>query len=192
MKLQNIFPVLISSLFCFSGPILSEENDKKGLYNTLSVGGGRVTDIDFGYLGTLGFETGLELETGLGYDFGNSRIELTYGWNGSDFENTSTSSKYVDILMQTISFNGYFDLENDSDLTPFIGAGFGTTFVETGDDDDQVNSYSIYAGLSYLISKNVDIDLKFTHRRLGDVELEGFKISDVSVNSGLLGLRFHF
>ena len=192
MKFHNLFPVLISSLFCFSGPLLSEENNKKFFYNTISVGGGRVTDIDFGYLGTLGFETGLELESGLGYDFGNSRIELTYGWNGSDFENTSTSSRYVDILMQTISFNGYFDLENDSELTPFIGAGFGTTFVETGADNDRVNSYSIYAGLSYLISRNFDIDFKFTHRRLGDVELEGLSLADLSVNSGSLGLRFHF
>ena len=44
------------------------------------------------------------MQAGLGYDFGGFRIEGLYNRSGSDFEDTTNSSTYVDIISSTCLF----------------------------------------------------------------------------------------
>jgi len=191
IKLKLLSAITIS-LSAFSSPAFAEEPNK-GIYTNFGIGGGRVTDIDFGYLGTLGFEVGIETEVGIGYAFGERyRAELNYGINGSDFENTTTSAGYVDLCMQTISLNGHFDFPNESKFTPFVGLGIGSTFVEVSGGDDTTLSLSFAIGGAYKISESFDLVGKLTHRRFGELDLGLVTIEDASVNSGVVGVRWRF
>ena len=130
MKSLNFLSLLLVGSASVPFAVIAEEVQYKGLYNNLFVGPTKVSDIDFGSLGILQFKTGLEIEGGIGYDFGKRfRSEINYAVNGSDFQNTTTSAGYVDLKTTSISLNGLIDFPNTSSLTPFVGLGIGSSKI---------------------------------------------------------------
>ena len=171
----------------------AEEVHYKGLYNSVYIGPTKVSDIDFGSLGILQFKTGLETDIGLGYDFGKRfRLEGNYNRNGSDFQNTTTSAGYVDLVTSTFSLNGLIDFPNTSSLTPFLGLGIGSSKVEVTGADDRVTSINVIAGASYKLSEKVDLVGKYNYRRFSDITLGNVAITGAYTNSFLAGINFRF
>ena len=195
MKSLNFLSLLLvgSATIPFAVNAEAEDVYYKGLYNSVFIGATKVSDIDFGSLGILQFKTGLETDIGIGYDFGKRfRLEVNYNRNGSDFENTTTSSGYVDLVTSTFSLNGLVDFPNTSSLTPFFGLGIGSSKVEVTGADDSVTSFNVIAGASYKLTEKVDLVGKYNYRSFSDITLGNALIMDSYSNSFLAGIKFHF
>jgi len=187
---------LLSTLaICFTGvssPALAEY-DYKGLYAIGYVGVNQLTDLDFGgAVGTLGFDPGIEMQAGIGYDFGRFRIEGLYNRSGSDFEDTKKSSTYVDIISSAWVANVLVDFENDSKFITSFGLGIGSTKHEVTGAEDTVLNTDLIAGIGYKITENSYLDMKYTYRIYDDITFGDVKISDESSQSLIAGLRFNF
>ena len=190
---KKLFALLAAAIAGLSSPTFAEDNDSKGLYTNIYAGAGRVTDIDFGSLGTLGFENGFEYQLGAGYDFGKRfRVEGHFNRSGSDFKNKNTSAGYVDLVVRTWGGNALIDFPNDSKTTPFIGAGIGSSLLEVEGADDTVTNTDLIAGIGYDMSNTMSLDIKYTYRMFTDVTLGSVKIDDASQHSILGGVRIRY
>ena len=109
---------------------------------------------------------GFSGEVGLGYEFKPLRIELTYALDASNLEGyNNVSGKYFKYVQggQTRKNSAfasiYWDLFPSKRLSPYIGVGIGSTFLNVGAFSDPGLSYRGYskslfgyqakAGLSY-------------------------------------------
>ena len=188
-KFLSILALCITGL---SSPVLAED-DLKGTYATGYLGVSQSTDLDFGgATGTLGFDPGIEMQAGLGYDFGRFRIEGLFNRSGSDFEDTKKSSTYVDIISSTWVANVLVDFENDSKFITSLGLGIGSTKHEVTGAEDTVLNTDLIAAIGYKITDNSYLDMKYTYRIYDDITFGDVKISDESSQSLLAGLRLNF
>ena len=195
MKLSSkLFTILTVGITGLSFPALAEEYNK-GTYYTFYAGAARFKDIYFGTPeGTLGFDPGFEYQLGFGYDYGKTlRVEGLFNKSISDFEGTSASSAYSELVSTTVGINALIDFPNESGLlTPFLGVGFGITKIEVTGADKSVGNKELIAGVGYELSDNLDFDVKYTFRFFNDMTLGLVDIKDVAMHSLLAGLRFHF
>ena len=190
---RKLFALLAAGIAGLSSPTFAEDNNSKGLYTNVYAGATRVIDIDFGSLGTLGFDYGFEYQLGVGYDFGKRfRVEGHFNRSGSDFENSNSGAGYVDLVVGTWGGNALIDFPNESKITPFIGAGFGSSKIEVTGADDSVTNTDLIAGVGYEISNKMDVDIKYTYRMFDDITLGSIGITDASMHSILAGLRSRF
>ncbi len=193
------------------------EEGNKGFYGF--VGGGITQLDDVGASETLSgtkYEIDFELDSGfsfsggLGYDFGMFRIEGSYNKANNDISSvtattggsgvTTTASGDVDIT--TWAFTGYYDFENESKWTPYVGAGIGTTKVaieqltiagiNTGDGDGDATSYLLKIGTSYEIAEKADLYGEAAFTSIDDVEIEGTDFDPTSSWTFQGGVRFRF
>ncbi len=189
---KKLFSILALCFAGLSSPIIAED-DFKGIYATGYLGINQVTDLDFGgSLGTLGFDPGIEMQAGLGYDFGAFRIEGLYNRSGSDFEDTKKSSTYVDIISSTWVANVLVDFTNDSKFITSLGVGIGSTKHEVTGAEDTVLNTDLIAGVAYKITENSYLDIKYTYRIYDDITFGDVEISDEFSQSLLAGLRLNF
>lgn len=156
-----------------------------------------------------------------GYDFGFVRLEgeLSYkhaeiksitDQDGFRFQNVNGS-----LGAQAMMFNGFFDLHNNSRITPYFGGGVGvaglflsdTTGIDTsggtaqritlyGEADDAVFAYQVGAGMEIDINRFYSLDIGYryfvTDRATFDSDLgisPSMKFESHNVN---LGVRFKF
>ena len=124
---------------------------------------------------------------GAGYKFQWFRTDLTADYGTRAKYTGDTTSMPGDFTAKIDSFtamaNIYGDLGTWWGLTPYIGAGFGTTRLSTSDFSqhflpavaavDTTNKWNFawayMAGISYRISGNYNIDLGYRHIDMGDV-----------------------
>ena len=185
--------------------------DRDGFY--LGAGAGLSfsgnSDID----GT-GINTSADLdETGsfsgmFGHAYANGlRAELEFGYRNSDVDGlTGAANPQGDIGALHLMVNGYYDWQNSTAFTPYLGAGIGAARVDfdgvnpvggsTLDDSGTVFAYQGIAGVSYTLSDQ--FDLFADYRYMGALE------SDLKTNAGtivdadfedhriMVGLRFFF
>ena len=156
----------------------------------------------------LGFDSSTSFDIGVGYKFNNwFRADITGEWRGSaNFHGSQsipvgsalalvnhqvgvdnyTASKSEAVFMA----NAYVDLGTWWCVTPFIGAGVGTSYNRIsgfrddgftftggalsnstfyGDDAGKWNfAWAVYAGLSYQVTQNVAIELAYRYISLGN------------------------
>ena len=187
-KLLSVLALCITGL---SSPVFAED-DLKGIYATGYLGVSQSTDLDFGgATGTLGFDPGIEMQAGLGYDFGGFRIEGLYNRSGSDFEDTTKSSTYVDIISSTWVANVFMDFNNDSKFVTSLGVGIGGTKHEVASDEDTVLNTDFMVGVGYQITDNTILDIKYTYRIYDDITFGDVRISDESSQSILAGMKIY-
>lgn len=178
-----------------------------------------VTNSDFN--DRVEFDPGISIGGTAGYDFGIVRLEgeLSYkhaeiksvtDQNGFQFRNVDGS-----IGAQALMFNGFFDLHNNSRITPYLGGGIGfaglylsdTTGIDTsggsaqrvilyGDSDDAVFAYQLGAGMEIDLNRFYSLDIGYryfvTDRATFDSDLgitTGMKFESHNAN---LGFRFKF
>ncbi|MBZ9936666.1 porin family protein [Mesorhizobium sp. BR1-1-16] len=115
----------------------------------------------------------------------------------------------------TFLANGYVDIGTWSGFTPYVGAGIGTSYLQTTDIgylnpngvsgtwDGAGNwnfAYALMAGVSYAFSPNVSVDLNYRYLNLGDA-VSGYipaggggtiNYDNISANEVRLGLRYNF
>lgn len=112
----------------------------------------------------------------------------------------------------TLFANLFWDFHNDSDFTPYVGAGLGLAFNYTGYDlklnsgdkisidDRQTNfAWNAGAGVAYAFNEVLTLDASYRFVGLGYNEVEGrylgqkYKVENEPYNNEfMIGLRFNF
>ena len=166
-----------------ASPVKAED---KGIY---VLGGLGVSQTD-----AAGFamDKGFNSELGFGYDFGND-IRAEFTWERSDLPSITILGLTLPADASTDSFllSLYRDFSNNTKLTPFIGAGLGTTGV-----NDSVNTwnngftYAISAGASYEVSDSTDLYVKAQY--LDASPSSGGVAVDSNAVSAKFGVRYSF
>lgn len=125
------------------------------------------------------------------------------------------SIETADISAWTMLLNGYIDLGTYAGITPYVGAGIGTSYLETSNISyinpngvtgtwngaGQWNfAWALMAGASYAITPNTALDLSYRYLNLGDA-VSGYipaggggtiQYNNVDANEIRLGLRYSF
>ena len=176
------------------------------------------------------------ISTAVGFDFSrisniNTRIELEYTYKHSTkFEPTSNYEIWTnthnttiyqskkgtkkfsnELKSQSLMANGYYDFENKSKFTPYLGGGIGLTRVKNDyinlpfpeynlSKSDNHFTWSTSIGVSYNVVNSVDLDLSYRYVDLGkfkfgkdfkefDSEETSFKLNSQDY---ALGIRYTF
>ena len=214
-----------SAILLISGGQIKAD-DSTGIYVTGNYGSSAINQADWkatvsdlNYKGKLKFKDGSGWETGLGYDFGRLRTEITYGQSNNDIKSitaeinegankgtTADASASGDLKVTNIFLNSYLDfpIGNEQKFIPYIGGGIGGSKLEI--DNIKVVSEELKAanawlfgyqgklGLSYSISQNLNIFGEGISSGFSDLGAAGEKYglesdSDFSYRGGF---RLHF
>lgn len=133
------------------------------------------------------FDPGINIGMTGGYDFGYFRLEgeLSYK-HGAMNEITEQSTNYRfrnvdgDLAALAVMFNGFFDLHNDSPVTPYFGGGMGFASVYISDtygtdtrtasrpllyeeDVDSVYAYQVGGGVEIALNRALSLDLGYRY-----------------------------
>jgi opacity protein-like surface antigen len=171
-----------------------------------------------------GFDSSTSFDIGVGYQFNSwFRADITGEWRGkANFhgsQNTPATSAFAQAFGQSgvdnytaskseavFLANAYVDLGTWWYVTPFVGAGIGTSYNRIssfrddgftftngllsnstfyGDDAGKWNfAWAAYAGLSYRVTPNVSIELAYRYISLGNGttgptrSFDGFTVAD--------------
>ena len=134
------------------------------------------------------------------------RAEIEYGYNSS--VDKSVAYGDAESRLQTLMFNGYWDITNFMDFIPYVGAGVGLAFSKTRGNAD-VNGFhygtsdtdvklagQVGAGCSYFFTPSVSADFGYRYLFTGDSETgyNGYRLraSSPSMHQLSLGLRVSF
>lgn len=162
----------------------------------------------------LGFDSAALFDLGVGYRFNNwFRADVTGQWRGrsnlhgsntlilgpGDIEvNNYSGSKSEWVFMA----NAYVDLGTWWCITPFIGAGVGTSYnklsgfrddgIRTGDNSRSVTyfadngkwnlAWAAHAGLAYKVNPGFTVELAYSYMDLGDAAPGNFRAFDNSIS----------
>jgi opacity protein-like surface antigen len=151
----------------------------------------------------MGFDSSTLFDIGVGYQFNNwFRGDVTAQWrgranfHGSQFSDAFVGTALVDNYSGSKSeavfmANGYVDLGTWWCVTPFIGAGVGTSynkisgfrddgfgdsfgvprpssFVYATDSGKWNFAWALHTGLAYRVTPNVTLELGYSYMNLGD------------------------
>lgn len=168
-------------------------------------------------------DTGLLFNAGYGQRIGsNIRLEGEVAYRTLDIDNLTKlpSSQPVlganfqggkgDLSSLSLMANGWYDFNNDTNWTPYIGGGLGFSLISldnlyattlgvfpgatpnkisVDDDEDWQFSYQIGAGISYKLNEKFNIDLDYRYVVVSDGELQTTQDQNFDVqmkNSNLL------
>ena len=194
--IQKAFAVAAIGVSAIGSPSLAGEADK-GFYATGSVGYSQIQDIKVdtsieNFSPTIEFDAGVGFDLGLGYDFGDIRLEAT--WDRLTSEGGSVAGIDVDSDTTVDGYLAsiYYDFENSSKWTPFIGGSLGAVNAEVDGEDASSFYYGIQGGVSYEVSDQLDIIGKLSYLRATDLDYDVLEDVHVPAISARLGVRFIF
>ena len=239
--MNNFSIKLAAALTVLSMPMISSviAEEKKGFYTTISAGiSYPKTDSENEILPVfaslqldaqdqegdlepfkIDTDSGLKLEGGIGYDFGKSRIEVTYDqskskMNSMDLSPFGAPAEIADAEIdggerttKSIMVSGFYDIDTNSKFTPYIGGGLGVAFIDTDswafDDpevfpftfpstDQQLFSWQLQAGLAYEMNEKVDLTADLTYKDTSDFNIGMMTVNPAASISVEAGLRFYF
>jgi opacity protein-like surface antigen len=146
-------------------------------------------------------EAGFALDTGVGYDFGPVRAELTYVYNRTSVKDVRRNSNWDSTRSNGGNQNGimasaYWDIDTGSRWTPYIGGGVGwinqsmgnnslerlpnrTNRINTGSGSADLFGWQAKAGVAYGVNWNTDIYGEVVYQgaesfRAGRTSYDGF------------------
>lgn len=167
-------------------PMASYAEDGPYISGSVGIGIPGTWKEDWG--GENDMKTGIVLDGAVGYNFGTTRAEVAVGYQQHDF-NTSDA----DVSFLTIMANGYYDIDMESDVRPYlmVGAGMASVDMSWVNNPRSIFAWQAGAGLGFKVSDNTTFDLGYRYFRptdldsnFGDVKWEGHNI--------LAGLRYQF
>ena len=131
------------------------------------------------------FDPGIYIGGTGGYDFGYLRLEGEISYRNSEIDSITNSidGRYgnLDGNLGVSAFmaNAFFDLHNDSRVTPYLGGGIGFAVLNLSDasgtdrnynywdlyneDDDTVFAYQVGAGIEIALNPRYSLDLGYRY-----------------------------
>lgn len=150
----------------------------------------------------------------VGYAFDESRFEFEYYQRGSMNHNSSWTyngvyfNNNLDTVIKTKTFfvNSYSDFEINKHFGLYTGFGIGFAkhksntnlykfgIIEHSDGESNTEfAYNFQAGGTYIINKNIALDIGLRYANLGEPELwEYLDTDDMIVREIVLSLRYNF
>lgn len=137
----------------------------------------------------------LNLKAGQYYDdvIGDSDIrgEIEGSYIDNDFDNISG-----DVTIYAGMVNGYYDFNNSSKITPYVGLGVGAAFVEAQsssftDDEQTVFAYQGMLGAAYEYDNDIDLTMGYKYFNANSVEI-GNRKEDMERNNIEFGVRLKY
>lgn len=190
ITLVMAFTLLFSgSAFAFDASSLS------GMYLTPKVGYTYVELDDIHAVNSNAYSHGHDntaaVGLSVGYDFWKEfqlpvRAELEYMFRDkavADFGSHRVSS-YAHTAMANVAY----DFRQVPYVTPYLTAGLGVSWLESGHDDV---SYNIGCGMFYDLTENVALDLSLKYIDYGQVRKNGYKMDQKGTNA-MFGVRYTF
>lgn len=201
--------MVFSATALFATVLMSGAAMGSGLYLSGGVGANFAGDADV--TGT-GISTDIEFDPGplaviaVGYDFGNNfrtELELAGRWN--DAETIGSASGTGDTTTTSGMINVLFDLDVESDFTPYLGAGLGAANVEdsgigpisgsTINTDETVFAYQAIAGVAYELNDMISLTADYRYFLTDDASFataSGIAVEqEYTSHSILVGLRLN-
>jgi len=130
---------------------------------------------------------------------------------------SGTSRDTADIDVWTVMLNGYVDLTTWNNITPYVGAGIGASYVNTSDfysghpttpqqyygSNGEWNfAWALMAGASYAVTNNFAIDAGYRYKDLGTAKTirlsnvgsgtKKLEYKDLTAHEFRLGARYTF
>lgn len=202
----------------YAGDTFSWGNEAKGMGDKsgTAIGGG----LNFGY--DLNKRVGLPVRVELDYTIrdraGKSNsIDTTWAveLNGTPIPGGMANSidMKTSVKLQTIMFNGWFDIPTGTSFKPYVGGGIGVAFIDfktsasedggapiTRSKDISNFAWSLGAGLGYEITSNWTVDLGYSYINAGEAKAyfseEGgllySKVKRIETHDIMLGVRYTF
>lgn len=198
---RNLLKAIIVSLVIIT-PALARAD----VYLSGHVGGGRASDTtidsasgaDHQISHDLGFDLGVA--TGFALPFFRVEAELN-SRNGDVHRIDGENAREGDFTAYSAMANFYFDLDNPSPVTPFIGAGGGILRLSIddlrsdsgsiGDESDTTEVWQLMAGLAVKIAPATNLDLTYRYLDCNELSWAG-ATADYTVSSVVVGLRYAF
>jgi opacity protein-like surface antigen len=119
---------------------------------------------------------------GVGYQFTqNLRGDVRVDWSG-DYD----IGPNADLSTTTLLGNMYFDIPTETIFTPYVGGGAGWGWASVDGNSDDAFTYSLMAGATIDLSKNIDLDIGY---RFIDMTVDGPDIYDHQI---MTGVRLNF
>ena len=189
--------VALASAAAISSPVLADSfgsidsAKSSGFYVTGAVGFGSPDEVKAADGWKTTIDTGFASETGIGYRLNDSlRTEITYVYNNPVIQKLvkdGSASSYL--------FSAYYDINNDSKWTPYIGAGVGSSTVNVTasvDDSDSTSVWQAKLGVSYDLSERSDLFGEFGYQSIGKYHVQNMSFDEVDMVKGQIGLRYFF
>jgi opacity protein-like surface antigen len=165
------------------------------------------------------FDPNIDIGGTAGYDFGTVRLEgeLTYKHAGIKSITSRTggfgfSNVDGDLGAFAMLFNGFFDLNNHSRLTPYLGGGIGfatlhlsdTTGIDSsgrnvllyGAGSDTVFAYQVGTGVEIAINRQFSLDVGYRYFATDSARIDSSQAITTRLkfesHNAALGFRFRF
>ncbi|MCQ2914111.1 MAG: OmpA family protein [Alphaproteobacteria bacterium] len=138
----------------------------------------------------------------VGVKWANFRSEFEYNLN-KKFKDTNGVSRYAHPTLKTQSFmlNEYYDFDNDSKITPYVGGGVGLARINLNSNDNFLKStqnkfaWQLGAGLMYKLTNDLSLDAGYRYQNyndakksIGDNDLK----TRIRIHDVYLGLTYNF
>ena len=157
------------------------------------------------------FDTGYGVGVFGGFDYGTWRLEGEFTYRANDHDQVSEGGLSApldgDTSSMALMLNAYYDSKMVSPtFVPYIGAGVGGARVSVDasagglqllDDDDMVFAYQLAAGVGFVVSPQLTIDLGYKYFATADPSFEisgggGSVDGEYKSHNVFLGARFNF
>lgn len=189
---QKVLTIAALGAAAIGSPALAEDKEK-GFYATGSVGYSKILDIDIEDVSSdFKFDAGVGFDLGLGYDFGDIRIEATWDRITSGGYGLGSEKLNKDTTIDGYLASIYYDFENSSKWTPFIGGSLGTVNTDVNGEDASSFYYGAQGGVSYEVNEQLDIVGKVSYLRANDLDFDSLEDQEFPAISARLGVRFTF
>lgn len=192
-----------------------------GLYVSVFAGASFADDIDTDQESipySLSTKAGYLLGGAIGMDVTDAiriEVELSHAsWDADSASLVPTSPPSItvsatgDITATFLLANGWFDVENDSLFTPYLGGGLGVGWAD-GDTDigtapngygpgEMGFAFQIGAGVKMELSEHVALDLGYRFKSIQNIDFEDdaggniYANGDVNSHNAQLGLTYSF
>lgn len=133
----------------------------------------------------LEFDSGMSVNLAVGKSINNFDIELEYVYDKGDWTN-NLSSVSGDTKSNIYFLNGFYNIDINSVVKPYVGAGLGYGKYDDSYIDDKVKSYQGIIGGSFNSTEKIDINLEYRYRTSNVTGL------DLDTNSLIAAIKYKF
>ena len=219
--MKKIILLATTSAFC-TLPVNANEEARKGFYIPLTAGYNQVQQLHAvgGSAFNVGkirddFSNGITFETGIGYDFGNIRAELMYNLVDTDIKKAynellgNSDSARGDLTLHAVTLGAYYDFENNSKFTPYLGGSVGSGKVtinnlrevwdngndvseDSGTSVNDVFFYTAKVGTSYNLNEKIDLFGEVSYYGTGEFVYNTNDYSGLNAFGVNVGARYKF
>ena len=167
--------------------------NSKSAYLTTSIGSSKISDIDVKDINSdIEFDTGLGIDVGIGYDFGQNRLEASWVRGQSEEVSWLGYSIESDSKIDSIIFSYYYDFRDNKKWSPVIGASIGSINVDINGVEDTGLTYGLGYGLSYKKSAIMDIFIKGQTMFVPELNFGTISIENAYYSNATVGIRYRF